>query len=277
MGDSLSSLFVNTLTRHKPLAETMPDTQYEQVVTESYNLIDRRFHSLRDLVRVDQTNVNPFLMVAMAPAYNIFSPLEAAEYLQNAKMPHGDATAFGKFVEDRIFPIFGVQTVPEKQDPVSKTLFSPIDARLVIEDRTYLATWKAGPWTMNQAHANEMVSAFPQIHSRTDEDIVLGVFYGTPQQLNNKPALVRQSTGDYFHTLIGAPLWEFITGVRHAHMEILRAIREAQSRFALEHGGKTFSEHLVEARLELSESFRNSYGLNGGDEDMWEMLFENAF
>lgn len=60
-------------------------------------------------------------------------------------------------------------------------------------------------------------------------------------------------------------------------MEILRAIRVAQQRWAAAHGGKTFNEHVIEARLQLSEDFRNTFGLNGGDKDMWEMLFEHAF
>ena len=266
--------FINVLKRSS-LIDFMPDREFDQVVHETYQFIDRRFKSLRSLVQVDQTNINPFLMLAMAPAYNIFSPYEAAAYLQDAKMPHGDATSFGKFVEDKIFPIFGVTSSQEKQ--LNPKLYSAIDAALTVEDTNYLATWKSGPWTMNQSHANEMSRDFPEIHKITGKTIILGVFYGTRSQLNNKPALVRGQTGEYFQVLIGSELWEFVTGVRKAHMEILRAIRVAQQRWATAHGGKTFNEHVIEARLQLSEDFRNTFGLTGGDEDMWEMLFEHAF
>ena len=40
---------------------------------------------------------------------------------------------------------------------------------------------------------------------------------------------------------------------------------------------ETFNEHVVEARLRLSANFRETFGLSGGDEDMWEMLFKHAF
>lgn len=266
--------FINALHRDTSLDE-MPAEQYESVVAETLRLIERRFASMQDLISVDQSNINPFLMLAMAPAYNIFSPFEAAEYLQYAKMPHGDSTAFGKFVEDKIFPIFSVNQAASKK--LEKDLYTAIDGELIVEGETFLATWKSGPWTMNQAHANEMSSSFPKIHAKTDQRIILGIFYGRTSQLNNKPQYVRDRTGDYFHVLVGSDLWEFVTGVKDAHMIILKAIREAQRRFAIAHGGKTFNEHMIEARLQLSESFRQTFGLSGGDEDMWEMLFEHSF
>jgi hypothetical protein len=266
--------YVNAL-RRDSLLDEMPQEQFDQIVDQTLGLIERRFKNMRAMVTVAQTNINPFLMLAMAPAYNIFSPFEAAEYMQSAKLPHGDSTAFGKFVEDNIFPIFGVIPVDEKK--TQATLYSAIDGALTVEGENFLASWKSGPWTMNQAHANEMSGSFPSIHEVTGKRLILGIFYGRAAQMNNKPALVRRNTGDYFHVLIGSDLWEFITGVRDAHMTVLRAIREAQRRFAVAHGGKTFNEHMVEARLQLSANFRDAFGLSGGDEDMWEMLFKHSF
>lgn len=258
------------------LADEMPPLIYEAVVKESLSFIERRFASMQETrVVSEKNNLNPFLMLLMAPAYNVFSPFEVAEYLQNAKMPHGDATAFGKFVETNIFPLFDVTSPPEKA--VDKDVFSPIDAEITVDGNRYLTSWKSGPWTMNQSHANEMLGRFPTIHTQTGCDIVLGIIYGTEKQLNNKPALVRRGTGDYVHVLVGAELWEFVTGVRDAHMKILDAIREAQGRFAIDHGGKTFYEHMIEARLALAESFRKEFELTGENEDMWAQLFERAF
>ncbi len=258
------------------LAEEMPAEKYEAVVTESLAFIERRFSSMQETRQVsEKNNLNPFLMLLMAPAYNVFSPFEVAEYLQNAKMPHGDATAFGKFIEDRVFPLFGVTTPPEKA--LTPGAFSPIDAEITVDGVRYLTSWKSGPWTMNQAHANEMRDQFPRVHDSTGCDIILGIIYGTEKQLNNKPALVRSGTGPYLHILVGAELWEFVTGVKHAHMKVLEAIREAQSRFAVAHGGKTFYEHMIEARLALAESFRNEFELTGENEDMWGQLFQRAF
>jgi hypothetical protein len=138
-------------------------------------------------------------------------------------------------------------------------------------------TYKSGPWTMNQSHANEMIANFPGIHDQTGCDIVIGITYGKRERVNNKPELVMRGTGSYVHTLVGQHLWEFITGVEDAHLSIYDAIRTAQRQFALDHGGKTFFEHLIEARLQLAESLRNAFGLVGAQDDMWEQIFKGSF
>lgn len=269
--------------RRQTLAEKMGPQDYEQVVEVTRALIERRFLSMQALndVASNQVNINPFLMLAMAPAYNIFSPFEAAEYAQNAKMPHGDATAFGRFVEEKIFPIFGAIQPPEKMtrqvNPTAAKLFSPIDGQIEANGTRYLATYKSGPWTMNQSHANEMIQNFPEIYEQTGCDIIIGITYGKKERLNNKPALVQRNTGNYVHILVGQDLWEFVTGVENAHLEIFNAIKEAQRRFAVEHGGKTFFEHLIETRLKLSESFRTAFQLDGTVDDMWEQIFKGSF
>lgn len=269
------------------LLDAMPQGQFDAVVRVTRSLLDRRFDSMQNLRDVAATgvNLNPFLMLAMAPAYNIFSPYEAAEYAQNAKLPHGDATAFGKFVEDAIFPIFGAGWPAEKYhakraphgSAYESTRYSSIDGDITVDAIRYLITYKSGPWTMNQSHAHEMIANFPLVHQQTGCDIIIAITYGTPSRLNNKPALVRTRTGPYVHTLVGRDLWEFMTGVKDAHMTIFEAIKEAQREFATAHGGKTFYEHLISARLELSESFRKAFDLNGAGDDMWEQIFRGSF
>lgn len=267
----------DTTLKRSSLSPTMPPDRFEEVVKVTLGLLEARFQKMLTITDVanKDVNLNPFLMLAMAPAYNIFSPFEAAEYVQNSKMPHGDSTAFGKFVEAKIFPIFSVSEPPEKRQ--SSEIYSSIDAELTIDGQRYLATWKSGPWTMNQSHAHEMVRNFPKIHEATNTPIILGIFYGTVGRLNNKPAMVRRGTGEYFHVLVGKDLWEFVTGVENAHLEILRAIRQAQTRFAIAHGGKTFHEHMIESRLKLAESFRKAFNLVGEDDDMWELIFKKSF
>jgi hypothetical protein len=259
------------------LKRSLPKDRFEAIVEETDQLLERRLRKAIGLIdaKGSDVNINPFLMLALAPAYNIFSPFEAAEYIQNSKLHHGDSTAFGKFIEDKILPPFGVSRPPEKDaDP---DLYSPIDVEVTVDESRYLLSLKSGPWTMNQAHANEMSTAFPKIHDETGGDLVIGIFYGTRARLNNKPALVEKNTGPYTHTLVGHEFWEFMTGVRNAHKEIFRAIRTAQTRFAERHGGKTFFEQLIEARLALAASFRDAFELEGEEAEMWEKIFEGSF
>jgi hypothetical protein len=255
----------------------MPDERFEEIVDETDQLLERRLKKVRELIdaKSPDVNLNPFLMLALAPAYNIFSPFEAAEHLQNSKLHHGDATAFGKFIEAKILPPFGVAEPAEKKK--QPTLFSPIDLAITVEGTRYLLSLKLGPWTMNQAHALEMIQKFPQIHKATGDELIIGIVYGTRARLNNKPAFVERETGPYTHTLVGHEFWEFMTGVRDAHKEIFRAIRAAQSRFSERHGGKTFYEQLIEARLALAASIRDIFGLEGEEAEMWEKIFEGSF
>lgn len=266
--------------RNGNLKKGFPEEWSAKVTQKTLEFVERRFNKMRALQSVEDYQLNIFLLLMMAPAYNINSPYDLAEHLQTGEMPHGDSTGFGKFVENHILPIFGVEEVPEKrrdQPRATRDLFSPIDAQMTIENTFYYTTWKAGPWTMNQSHANEMISSFPIIHEQTGSDIILGVFYGRYEQLNNKPALVRRGTGGYFHTLVGKDLWEFITGYENAHIHVLEAIREAQDVFAVRHGGKTFFEHMLESRLVLTQSIRDTFGIESGEDDLWDKIIEKGF
>lgn len=162
------------------LQPAMPPEQFDEVVAVTRRLLERRFLKVREMVDVASrdVNINPFLMLALAPAYNIFSPFEAAENAQMTKLLHGDSTAFGKFVERDIFTIFGGREPPEKAVKATRAMFSSIDQELTVEGTRYLATYKSGPWTMNQSHANEMLVNFPQIRQITGCEIVIGIFYG---------------------------------------------------------------------------------------------------
>lgn len=263
--------------RRKHLAPQMAPGCFDQVVERTRALLDSRLKKVRAMTNVasPDVNINPFLMLALAPAYNIFSPFEAAEYAQIAKLPHGDATAFGRYVEEKIFPIFGAARPPEKTE--NPRLFSSIDQELTVDGKRYLMTLKSGPWTMNQSHANEMIQTFPEIYAQTGCEVIIGITYGKRDRVNNKPALVRANTGEYVHVLVGQHLWEFVTGVERAHLEVFGAIRAAQREFAKAHGGKTFYEHMIEARLALAESFRSAFGLVGAEDDMWEQIFAGSF
>jgi hypothetical protein len=263
--------------KRRSLKRKMPVATFEEIVDETEALLERRLDKVRKLIDAESTdvNLNPFLMLMLAPAYNIFSPFEAAEHVQNSKLHHGDSTAFGKFVETKILPHFGARGPYEKKS--KKSLFGPIDLETTVEGRRYLVSLKAGPWTMNQAHANEMIDKFPKIHRKTGADIIIGIVYGKRDRLNGKPKLVETNTGGYTHTLVGREFWEFMTGVRHAHEELFRAIRAAQGRFSEKHGGKTFYEQMIEARLTLAASIRDVFGLEGEEAEMWEKIFEGSF
>ncbi len=248
---------------------------------ETFAFLERRFKNLAlEFDDISKTNFNPFLLLITAPVYNIFSPFEVAERLQFAKAFHGDDTAFGRMAEEKFLNILGATAPPEKKstDKATRDLWSPIDLHSVIDGQRFLMSIKAGPWTMNQSHASEMINNFKQLRESTGANIIIGITYSRYRNLNNKPSLVQRGLGNpsWYDFLVGKDFWEFVSGVEDVHKEIFTAIREAQRRFAKKHSDETFSERLVGNRLRIASSLRKSFNLHV-EEDFWETLFNSMF
>lgn len=266
--------------KRSSLAETLPEGVYEKIVNETDELLERRLSKANEMLDIAQSNFNPFLLLITAPVYNIFSPYEVAERLQLGSAFHGDDTAFGRFAEEKLLPLFGA-TLPvekKKSNQTLSALWEPVDRSMVIEGVTYLMSIKAGPWTMNQSHAHHMIEKFPLIKGDSDVRCMIGITYGRYADLNNKPALVDSNLGQpaWFDYLVGRDFWEFATGVKDVHVHIFRAIREAQARFAARHKDETFHERLIRNRLAVAASLRKKFDLDKED-DFWETLFNHAF
>ncbi|MFC1743353.1 PmeII family type II restriction endonuclease [Candidatus Riflebacteria bacterium] len=261
------------------LRPDLPPEIFKKIVKATKELLERRYKFLaKDFNDISKTNFNPLLLLITAPAYNLYSPFEVAERLQLGKAFHGDDTAFGRFAEEKILSLFNIVPPQEKKKGPSKSLWSPIDVELTIEGTRYLMSIKAGPWTMNQSHANEMINNFLNIHKSTNAKILIGILYGNRPQLNNKPALVARSLGSpaWLDYLVGREFWEFVTGVKDVHEKIFRAIRKAQKEFAKLHADETFHEQLVANRLKIAASLRKQFKVDN-DKDFWWTLFNKAF
>ena len=263
------------------LTDQLHTAAAQAIEDETHAFLNRRFGTLAESFdNISKTNFNPFLLLITAPVYNIFSPYEVAERLQLGKAYHGDDTAFGRLAEERFLKVFGATTPPEKTvgNAAQKQRWSPIDLEVTIEGQRHLISVKAGPWTMNQAHANEMIRHFPDLRAETNAKILIGITYGRYRNLNNKPELVDRSLGrpEWFDFLVGKDLWEFVSGVRDVHHHMFQAIRRGQKRFAAEHEEMTFHEHLKANVLKISASLRGQFNVTS-DEDFWGTLFNAMF
>jgi hypothetical protein len=268
--------------RRKKLDPILRPDIYDRLVVETKSLLERRFDALAERFDdIADTNFNPFLLLITAPVYNLYSPFEVAERLQLGKAFHGDDTAFGRFGEEKLLPLFGVTACSEKVKAVQEKLggqWEPIDRELSVEGRRYLITVKSGPWTMNQSHANAMIDKLPAIHKQTGCPVILGIMYGKYENLNNKPALVETNLGNppWFDYLVGRDFWEFVSGVKDIHLEVFRAIRQAQKEFGEAHKDETFHEKLVANRLKIAASLRRAFNVKE-EEDFWQTLFNQMF
>lgn len=263
--------------QRRRLRAKAPKGLVRRIAEETKQLLERRFQTLAvDFDSITKTNFNPFLLLITAPVYNLYSPFEIAERLQLGKAYHGDDTAFGRYGEERLLPLFGVEKCPEKEK--NAALWEPVDNQVVVDGTRYIMSIKSGPWTMNQSHANAMIEKFPAVHEQTGDPIMIGIMYGRYENLNNKPALVEGELGspDWFDYLVGRDFWEFVSGIKNVHHVIFDAIRQAQREFAEEHKDETFHEKLVSNRLKVAASLRKAFAVME-EEDFWETLFNNMF
>ncbi len=263
------------------LLQDLPGAQGAELEEETYQFLKRRFRGLAEQFDdISKTNFNPFLLLITAPVYNIFSPFEVAERLQLGKAYHGDDTAFGKMAEEKYLKIFGATAPAGKSspDPAVRNRWSPIDLEMDVEGHRTLMSIKAGPWTMNQSHAAEMIRHFKDLNEETGARIMIGITYGRYRNLNNKPAVVDRGLGSpgWFDFFVGKDFWEYATGVRDVHRHMFAAIRVAQKRFADENADQTFSERLIANRLAIAASLRKSFNVRD-DEDFWGTLFNAMF
>ncbi len=268
--------------RRKHLKDKLSKSIFDQLVAETKSLLERRFKALAEgFVDIEDTNFNPFLLLITAPVYNLFSPFEVAERLQLGKAFHGDDTAFGRFGEEKLLPLFGVRECSEKVRATQDRMggqWEPIDREFEVEGQRYLLSVKSGPWTMNQSHANGMIEKLPAVYKQTGCPVILGIMYGRYENLNNKPLLVESSLGspEWFDFLVGRDFWEFVSGVKDVHREIFQAIRQAQKAFGDDHKDETFHEKLVSNRLRIAASLRKAFNVKE-EEDFWETLFARMF
>lgn len=263
--------------QRRELQDDLDSVIFDRIVSETQHLLERRFAFLaRKFDSIQKTNFNPLLLLITAPVYNLFSPFEIAERLQLGKAFHGDDTAFGRFGEEKLLPLFGASACLEKAG--QGAAWEPIDRQITVEGTRYLISLKSGPWTMNQGHANAMIEKFPAIHKETACPIMIGIMYGQYRNLNNKPHLVetRLDRPEWFDYLVGRDFWEFVSGVRDVHKKIYAAIRQAQKLFADKHSDETFQERLVANRLKIAASLRKEFDV-AEDEDFWSTLFNNMF
>ena len=111
------------------LSDELAPPVFDSIVRETKLFLNRRFESLAlDFDHIAKTNFNPLLLLITAPVYNLFSPFEIAERLQLGKAFHGDDTAFGKFGEEKLLPLFSSQSCPEKLSGGAP--WEPIDCQI---------------------------------------------------------------------------------------------------------------------------------------------------
>jgi hypothetical protein len=145
-------------------------------------------------------SINPFILPALFELHNLTSITELSRLLLSSHLMIGHATGFGKLVDEKILPnVFGTQKLDSSfrssNPPFKKSCFDEIDHVIARSNGTKeLLSLKASKWTIQLTMAvqlnhsfNEIITNFPDVAER----IVIGVFYGTDEELTDKYRIAR--------------------------------------------------------------------------------------
>lgn len=253
------------------LVDELPGASKEQVTDLVHRFCQRRINRVDELVSPDAVRASPFLLMWTAAAYGLSSPRALAEHQQLGSLVHGDATAWADLMNKIYNTVFAFKQPPEKK---CQEIFSSIDGEREIEGRRILFSFKSGPLTMNRSHANEMINTFPAIHRQTNSPIVLGLEYGDCERGNGEAEkVIRDTSGNDVHLLVGKPFFEYVTGVRDAYGKLGRLIAGAASEF---YGGKSFDEHVMDSRGLLTKSLSKKYNIPKNGALTWEHILSGV-
>lgn len=146
--------------------------------------------------------VNPFMAPLLMSLGGMFDFEELAEYLVGGHSLQGNATGFGKLVDEKILPRVFETTKLDRAfrrstPPYERSKYDEIDHIVWHGDKKALLSVKAGRWTIQLTMAVQLNHAFAHIKSDIEngvldaDEIVVGVFYGSADGLTDKYRIIR--------------------------------------------------------------------------------------
>lgn len=156
-------------------------------------------------------SINPFMMPFLFDYHNLKNFEDLAGLIIAGHLLTGHNTGFGKLIDEKILPnVFGTKKLDKKFRNDIKlfknSCFDEIDHLIERSSgKKELLSLKAGRWTIQLTMAVQLNVAFNEIltkHSAFSDNIVVGVFYGTPETLTDKYDILRGINRGATHDVI---------------------------------------------------------------------------
>lgn len=251
------------------------------VAIEAESFLERRYKKVRAL-KLKNLNFNPILLRLVRDMHGLDSPQAVIDYLVTATLRAGEETAYGWLVDLFLPPLFGASTPPEREDEYKWEGYKEIDKEIVRPNPSsgkstrHLISLKSGPFTINDTMAREMAENVRSLQKFGKEPVIYGVTYGRPDQLSNKPYIVKgEFPDDRVAILVGRQFWDWLAGYENAHLDILNGIADGEAAFTAREG-VSLRDAIRSRKSELADDFRREFKIRPGD-DMWTRLAETAF
>lgn len=230
--------------------------------------VNERQKKLRQLMSNTMT-INPFMMPFLFDFHSIESFDELIEQVIAKHLMTGHDTGFGKLIDEKILPrVFNAQKLDKayrtNTAPYDKSCFDEIDHIITRPDGTKeLLSLKAGKWTIQLTMAVQLNRSFEEIITEYPDvanKIVVGVFYGKPENLTDKYRLLRGINTGANHDVVdltdsvfvesGKGFWSWLNNGEEETQEwVLRGISEAVEEANIKEENvqliQTFKEHVI--------------------------------
>ncbi len=228
----------------------------------------------------DTMSVNPFIMPFLFDYHNLDSFEGLADLIIASHLMTGHSTGFGKFIDEKILPeVFGAQKLDKKfrsqNSPFQKSCFDEVDHIVRRDDGSIeLLSLKAGKWTIQLTMAVQLNAAFKDIieyYPNLAKNIVVGVFYGKPEDLTDKYDILRGvnrgadhdvvDLTEYVQVYSGKDFWTWLSGGAPETQEwVLEGIEQALEE---ENIKKTASELLAKFKKGVVDKFESDVRVEG--------------
>lgn len=227
------------------------------VASKSRWWVTNRRNKLLEL-RHETHAVNPFLWPIIMSMHGFKTFRELAAFQLAGHLVEGHATGFGKLVDEKILEeVFGTKKLDaafRRDNPeFLKPEFDNIDHVVPRVDGLDLLSLKAGRWSIQLGQAVQLNRSFQVLLDQRAKgalkfnDIVVGVFYGTPDGLTDKYRIIRGLDTRAKHDVVdissevsvraGREFWSWLNGGENATQEwVLRGIEQGYDEAVQEHG-----------------------------------------
>jgi len=232
----------------------MDETQKKEILIKAKtffkdNIVASHINNTKKLTKLDAFNINPFLL----------------DYLANFLTGNNDAESIAKaliyprVLSTSITTTFGTQLQYFCSSVLAgfASTTSGIDIEFIdqIDQRKKYCQIKAGPNTINKDDVATIIGHFKGIKdlARTNrldvriDDLIVGVFYGTPKQLS----MHYKNINKEHPVLVGEEFWHHLTGDENFYNDLINAVGEV----AIEEDSREVLDKVI---TELTKDIENN-------------------
>lgn len=247
--------------------------------------VDQRKEKLRKTLS-STMSLNPFLVPFLFEYHNLEDLDQFVDLILASHLMIGHNTGFGKLVDEKILPrVFNTLKLDRAfrlaNPPLENSAFNEIDHLVPRSDGKHdLLSLKAGKWTIQLSMAIQLNRSFSDIlkfYGATYDKIVVGVYYGSKDDLTDKYEILRGINRGAEHHVVdltknvdvytGIDFWSWLGQDKNTQTYVLSGITNALDELQI----RKQNQELLDKYKEHVKSIYTDI-LDKDDSDKWKDL-----